>query len=58
LQNGRTDGIVGAELSKRLFAACPKPKKQIWYDSGHLLPRQAYEDAAAWIDEQTSSPRK
>lgn len=62
LLNGRTDEIVKPELSKRLFAACPQPKKQIWYDSGHLLPEQAYEDAASWIAEQAAAkaeqPRK
>jgi dienelactone hydrolase len=57
LQNGRTDVIVVEELSRRLFAACAEPKKQLWYDSGHLLPRQAYEDAAIWIDQQNASPK-
>ena len=49
--NGKTDGIVAPENSKRLFAACPEPKKQIWYDGGHFLPRQACEDAAKWFAE-------
>lgn len=52
LLNGKTDTIVKPELSRRLFAACPEPKTQTWYDSGHLLPDQAYADAAKWIDEQ------
>ncbi|MDB5355565.1 MAG: dipeptidyl aminopeptidase/acylaminoacyl-peptidase-like protein [Phycisphaerales bacterium] len=49
LLNGKTDNIVARELSERLFAAAPDPKKQVWYDSGHFLPGQAYEDAATWI---------
>lgn len=48
--NGKTDVLVNPESSKRLFAAAGEPKKQVWYDSGHLLPASAYEDAAAWID--------
>lgn len=47
--NGRHDPIVTPEMSKRLFAAAPDPKKQIWYDSGHLLPMEAYADAADWV---------
>ncbi len=52
--NGKTDGIVAPEHSKRLFAACPEPKKQIWYDSGHFLPREACTDAAKWLAEMDS----
>ncbi|MDB5172114.1 MAG: dipeptidyl aminopeptidase/acylaminoacyl-peptidase-like protein [Phycisphaerales bacterium] len=51
LLNGKTDNVVAPDLSKRLFAASADPKKQIWYDSGHFLPDQAYEDAAKWIAE-------
>ena len=50
LLNGKNDAIVSPESSKRLFAAAAEPKKQVWYDSGHLLPGPAYEDAAEWID--------
>jgi dienelactone hydrolase len=56
LLNGKTDSIVPPDWGKRLFAACPQPKKQLWYDCGHFLPAQAYEDAAAWIAEQTAVP--
>jgi dienelactone hydrolase len=49
LLNGKTDNIVAPELSRRLFAAAPEPKQQIWYDSGHFLPEPAYEEAARWI---------
>ena len=38
-------------MADRLFAAAPEPKKQVWYDNGHFLGAQAYEDAAQWIAE-------
>jgi fermentation-respiration switch protein FrsA (DUF1100 family) len=47
--NGKADDIVKPDWAERLFAAVPEPKKQVWYDSGHLLPAGAYEDAAEWI---------
>jgi hypothetical protein len=50
LLNGKADFLVNPESAKRLFAAAAEPKKQIWYDSGHLLPAEAYAAAAAWID--------
>lgn len=47
--NARQDHIITAEMAERLFAAAPEPKKQVWYDSGHLLPEAAYEEAAKWV---------
>jgi dienelactone hydrolase len=47
--SAKYDPIVTPEMSKRLFAAAGSPKKQTWYNSGHLLPATAYEDAATWI---------
>lgn len=47
--NARRDATVTPEMGKRLFAAAAEPKEQRWYDSGHLLPANAYEDAATWI---------
>lgn len=58
LLNGKTDNIVLPDWSKRLFAAAPQPKKQVWYDSGHLLPQEAYDDAANWIAEGSVEKRK
>ena len=49
LLNGRNDKTVDPDTAKRLFDAAPEPKEQRWYDSGHLLPKQAYEDAAVWV---------
>jgi len=34
---------------RRTYDAAPEPKEQKWYDSGHHLPDQAYDDAAKWI---------
>ncbi len=58
LLNGKTDNIVAPELSKRLFAACPEPKHQIWYECGHFLPKEAYDEAAKWISELAPAKAK
>lgn len=51
--NGRTDWIVTANMTKLLWDAAPQPKEQRWYESGHLLPEQAYSDAAQWVESVT-----
>lgn len=51
LLNAENDRTVTPEMGRRLFGAAAEPKRQVWYRSGHLLPQQAYEDAAAWIAE-------
>lgn len=47
--NASDDECITRPMSDRLYAAAPQPKEQRWYDCGHLLPEQAYDDAAAWI---------
>ena len=47
--NGKHDPTMTPEMGKRLFAAAVEPKEQRWYDSGHLLPTKAYDDAAKWV---------
>jgi dienelactone hydrolase len=47
--NGREDRTITREMGERLFAAAAEPKEQKWYESGHLLPKDAYEDGAAWL---------
>jgi dienelactone hydrolase len=47
--NATGDHIITREMADRLYAAAPDPKKQVWYDSGHLLPREAYEQCADWV---------
>ena len=57
LLNARNDTIVVPAMAERLFAACPEPKKQLWYNGGHLLPARGYEDAAEWISKQVEAQR-
>jgi dienelactone hydrolase len=47
--NGRQDPIVTPDMAERLYDAAAEPKSQKWYDSGHLLPPKAYQDAADWV---------
>lgn len=58
LLNGSNDAIVPAASARRLFEACPEPKRQTWYKAGHFLPAQAFEDAAQWIVAQGQTPTK
>jgi uncharacterized protein len=51
--NGKTDWIVNANMTQLLWDAAPQPKEQRWYESGHLLPAEAYADAARWIQKRT-----
>jgi len=47
--NATFDSTVTPDMGKRLFNAAAEPKEQRWYDSGHRLPDEAYEDAAEWV---------
>ena len=47
--NAKRDAIVTPEMAERLFAGANEPKELRWYDTGHLLPAKAYDDAAKWI---------
>ena len=38
--NGLKDKLISASLAKILFAEAGEPKQQLWYDSGHILPRK------------------
>lgn len=49
--NGLHDMTVTPEMAERLYQAAAEPKQQKWYDSGHLLPDRAYDDAAKWVAE-------
>jgi len=51
--NGKTDGIVKPDWAKRLYAAAPEPKSQVWYVFAHFLPAGAFGDAAKWIAQTT-----
>lgn len=52
MMNGKRDILVPADRAKLLFESAGKPKEQRWYDSGHLLPAEAYKDAAEWLTKQ------
>jgi dienelactone hydrolase len=56
--NGRSDVVVTAAMTSLLWDAAPLPKEQLWYDSGHLLPKEAYSDAAEWVAKQYATLKK
>ena len=45
----KKDYVVTPDMCRRLYAAAAEPKELRWYDCGHLLTPQAYEDAADWV---------
>ena len=49
LLHGRSDRTILPEQAQRLFDAAAQPKEMRWYDSGHVLPAAAADDAAAWL---------
>lgn len=52
--NGKQDNTVRPTTTKIMFDAAAEPKQNIWYDSGHLLPKEAMEKAVEWIEEKAS----
>ena len=42
LMNAKQDQIVKQDMAERLFNACPEPKRQVWYDCGHLLTENVH----------------
>ncbi len=57
LLNARQDQIVKPDMAERLFNACPEPKRQVWYNCGHLLTTDAYDDAARWVAETVGAAK-
>lgn len=49
--NATRDHIITKEMTQRLFEPASEPKKIVWYESGHLLPAKAYEEAAEWVEQ-------
>lgn len=47
--HGRTDRTISAEQARRLYDAAAQPKQLRWYDTGHVLPAAAADDAATWL---------
>ncbi len=50
--HGVNDRTIRREQAQALFDAAAEPKTVKWYQSGHVLPPAAADDAAAWIAEQ------
>lgn len=53
MMHGRQDRIVPSMLAERLFQAAEEPKKILWFDSDHILPRESMVQAAEWLQKQT-----
>lgn len=47
--HGRSDRTIPPHQAERLYDAATEPKELRWYNSGHLLPGEAADDAAAWL---------
>jgi fermentation-respiration switch protein FrsA (DUF1100 family) len=47
--HGRWDRTVPPAQAERLFEAAGEPKTMRWWDSGHVLPPAAIDDAADWL---------
>jgi dienelactone hydrolase len=47
--HGKTDRTIRREQAQTLFDSATEPKTLKWYESGHILPPEAADDAAAWL---------
>ena len=56
MTHGRLDQTVRPADADRLFAAAGEPKELRWWNTGHMLPAEAIEDAAAWLATQLRAP--
>ncbi|HVF84807.1 MAG TPA: dienelactone hydrolase family protein, partial [Abditibacteriaceae bacterium] len=57
LLNGKRDNIIPVAAARTFFQSAREPKKQIWFDSGHLLP--VLEVAAPindWLEDHLKKP--
>ena len=50
--SSKTDPIVKQADSNRLFDSLVDPKRIEWYESGHNVPRPAFDTAASWLAKQ------
>jgi uncharacterized protein len=50
--HGRLDRTIAPQQAQRLFDAASEPKELRWYNSGHVLPPAAADDAATWLANQ------
>jgi dienelactone hydrolase len=51
-QSGRFDELIPVVDAERLHETASEPKTVAWYDSGHVLPEQAWCDGADWLRER------
>ena len=56
MTHGRMDRTVLPRDAQRLFDAAGEPKETRWWNTGHILPAEAIEDAAAWLARQLKAP--
>jgi len=47
--HGRYDRTIRPEQAQRFYDAASEPKELRWYNTGHILPPAAADDAAAWL---------
>lgn len=47
--HGRADRTIAPAQAQQLYDAASEPKELKWYDSGHVLPQAAGDDAAQWL---------
>ena len=52
--HGKSDRTIPAQQAERLFEAASEPKELRWYDSAHILPPAAADDAATWLTRNLS----
>ncbi|HEX6573576.1 MAG TPA: alpha/beta fold hydrolase [Gemmatimonadaceae bacterium] len=50
--HGKSDRTIPPQQAQRLYDAALTPKELRWYDSGHILPAQAADDAARWLNDK------
>lgn len=55
IQAGNKDVYLPKDAAEALLSAAHDPRELRWYDSGHILPDQAMNEAAAWIKKQLES---
>jgi dienelactone hydrolase len=50
--NARNDKICTVENAEALFQLLGEPREIRWFDSGHDIPREAFDQGAAWLAEK------
>jgi dienelactone hydrolase len=56
MTHGRFDRTVPPTDAHRLFSAAGEPKEMRWWNTGHILPAEAIEDAAEWLARKLRVP--